>query len=197
MNSETELANQALSLIRRSIRIEDINDSNSNSIAGLCKTFLDSCRKEALEKHDWNFARNTKRLTPVEVPEEDADANFPYGFSKPPGFIIARKAENGAFFRVSGNFIFSDYADMTLTFTKDIGLSYAPAYFTNMLAVFLASKIAMPILNSTSRAKEIERKYFMQRTEAHQTDSVYGTDDNTQIYDSDAVFYTWDSSAYR
>lgn len=169
MNTETFIANTALSLAGVASTIQDLNERSPE--ANRCRPFMQLVRRQTLEAFDWNFARRRKAL--ALHGEAAPDGAWTYRYSWPSNCVQFRRIWNPLGedappipFDIELNdgatekTILSDYEDAIGIFTVDIAdLGLTTAHFQTTMATLLASFIAMPTSKNPNIRRMLQADY--------------------------------------
>ena len=188
MNTKTKIANMALSLLRINAPIIDIDQATVPS-AVICKTHIDTVIQELLEEHQWFFANEIAQLPALD--EESKHENYTCVFKLPSDCLVCRSAQDRVKYQVIGKKVYADSETITIEYTKDIDMSFAPGYFINSCAYYLAFKIAAPLGNSTSKVTAIFQVFEHSKESAKQTDAFFSGNDFQDIYTDPNAGHSW------
>ena len=147
-----EICNQALALVGGNL-IQSLDDGSTE--ADYCRAFYEPTVRAMIEDHPWNFAERTAVL-PREATAGELD--FSYSYALPSGFISVRELMNGSSRRSSQSYeirglsLATDESGGQVRYTWRAPEQYWPAKFAEAVTFALASKLAMPLAESTERA---------------------------------------------
>lgn len=162
---KVKICNMALSNIGDRDAIESLTEGTPQ--ANECLLWYDESRLEALEAHEWNFAR--QRLTLATSSDDAPSGVWTYRYQYPSNAVIVRKLQNPSGetadmvpYRIELNdaatakTILTDLKDAVAVYTADIETTtlFTP-YFVKMLAASLASNIAFALTGKLSIAKSM------------------------------------------
>lgn len=162
MSSQVKICNIALTTYLGKQTITDIDERSAT--AEQCGIHYDETRREIISEHDWSFC--TKRERMALLANNDRD-EWAYKYSMPAGLVAIRWANtpeaakaamadrriNDEARYVEGRFIYSDLRDSFIeyVFDNDDPTTYSPK-FVQAFAALLASKMALPLTETQSKA---------------------------------------------
>lgn len=170
MNTETFIANTALSLAGVKATIQSLDEQSAE--AKRCRPFMPLVRKSTLEAFDWSFARRRKALA---LHGEDAPEDmWLLRYRWPANCIAFRRIQNPLGenadpvpFAVELNdagtekTILTDMEEAIGVYTFDIqDLSLTTAHFQTTMACLLGSFIAMPTSSKVDVKRELLGQYY-------------------------------------
>ncbi len=165
-----KICNMALSHIGARSSIESIGENSAE--ARTCKLWYDPSRVEALESHDWTFARKTLALA---LHSDAADlVDWQYRYQRPADAIKLRSIINPLGLKAdrvpyrvemsddgSEETIVTNLEDASVRYTfNQANESLFSLTFTEALAFLLASKIAPALTGKRELAQEMLQAYF-------------------------------------
>jgi len=171
MASVVKLCNMALSHIGADARVASIAPPDGSVEAGHCADFYDTARTELIEPGAWRFALKRAPLAQA----ENLSAAWAYAYALPSDCLrplrILRAGtgatvftqddvqyspndHDSADFGVEGDVLFTNEAEATLVYVRDVTDSAKfPASFTSALSYLLASYLAGPIVKGNEGAR--------------------------------------------
>ena len=164
------IANMALAHVGNSEGIESLTELNSPA-AAQCNLWYDAARLQALEAHNWSFARKSLTLSTHDVAAPDK--RWAYRYQMPVDCVAARMIENPAGLKADPiPYDMEDAGDGSLSLVTDqyqavliytYNLEAASRFslsFIDLFAVALAIRIARPLTTKpglkTSLIKEFK-----------------------------------------
>lgn len=142
MTSNVEICNVALTRVDRK-RITDLLDGSTS--ANDCAVIFAPTRQELLRNHDWNFARSRQKLARLAAAPT---YEFSFAYQLPTDWLSVRAvhATSAATmqlpYRLEGQTVLSDAAEIFLTYTKDVADPAAmPADFRSLFSYRLAEQL--------------------------------------------------------
>lgn len=162
MASQIEIINVALSRIGAN-EITSLSDGTTEQ--KLAVNFWDTCRRELLRSHPWNFA-----IADIELAQIDGYQGFDYQYSYqlPSNFLRLLEFYGNPDYRVQGRQIVTDSSICKIRYIKDItDTSLWDSSFVDLLAQRLAVDLAFPLTKSQATADSMfalfDRKLKMAR----------------------------------
>ncbi len=165
--------------------ITSFDDGHAESeIAG---ALFPQIRDALLSSYAWSFASgqiHLNRLTEAPI------ADYAYAYQLPNDFLRALSAGNGSHgrglnFRISGNALHTNAADVILSYIYRPEEETFPPYFDQALIARLAAEFTIPVTENTSRAEAMmntaDREFRNARQIDAQQDSPNKIDDFTLI----------------
>ena len=169
MNTETFIANTALSLAGASSTIQSLDERSAEAVK--CRPFMQVVRRQTLEAFDWNFARRRKALAlHGDAPPEDMWAlryawpdgcvqfrriQNPLGEDADPVPYTVELSDNGA-----EKTILTNLEEAIGIWTMDVlDLSLTTAHFQTTMACLLGSFIAMPTSKNPGIKRDLLGQY--------------------------------------
>lgn len=178
--SDVEVCNGALSLLGAA-RLTSLADDNSKE-AILCRMFYETARDATLRRYPWNFC--TKRLD-FGAPVATTDPRAPvYGYTQ--GFVLPTnpyclrvlETENHVSHRVEGRVLYCDAASVKARcIIRVTSISEWDPLAANVLAVYLAALLAMPITKDKAMQQSMLSLYGSLLADAQHVDTSEGTPD--------------------
>ena len=165
MSSKLEIWNLALANIKQTPSIQGVNEDSSE--ANFCAAYYPSALKDALQKHDWNFARKRLNLSIISDLRNRPDWKYQYGYpsdclqaryivtqyrdQSPIPFDVAVLPSTGLPNSVDQKVIWTDEESAILSYTYlQENTTFFSEKFVIALSWKLSSLIAQPITNKTS-----------------------------------------------
>lgn len=167
--SAVQIANIALTTYIGAERIISMDDQSKEAFH--CKLHFDDARQELLSEWTWSFATKRERLAKLAVNDkEEWESKFalPIGLMRLNWVNDPASAKEAILCRevydtprlVEGAFIFSDLDEASCEFVFDNeDVSSYPPKFTQAFAALLASKIALPLVETASKAQNALAAY--------------------------------------
>lgn len=165
MLTAVEICNIALYRIGWKTKISALTDGTTE--AEMCNAFYDHCRRKALAKADWHFARKRLALTPE---SGDPPSEWAYQYQWETDCLAPRRlvdglqvAQRDQFVNftiawdddVNKRLIYTDMDNAALIYTYDEqDPAQFPPLFEDYLSWFIASEVAMPLSNNTKRREQ-------------------------------------------
>ena len=146
MASKINICSMATSLIGAN-RVSDLDNPTSEE-EKLCVLWWDHCVKEALETHDWKFARDYKAALAVSA---SPNAEYDHAYQLPDNCLILRylwdadaaKRVTDSEYELHGSEILTDLDTVNVVYTKnDVAVGVYPTHFVKALIYLLASYLA-------------------------------------------------------
>lgn len=157
--SKTELVNKALTLVGAN-PITNLDTDDTQNAKVVNRVYEISLRA-ILSECKWNFATTRKLLSSVSTTLDWYDTGETYIYQKPVDCIrIFGTNDPDATWREEGDYIISDTQGLGIRYVYylDIPSKY-PASFVEAFIDKLASDICYMILNSSTKAEEMYKKY--------------------------------------
>ena len=177
-SSKVQIANIALTTYLGKGRINALDEQNPTAL--MCSIHFDDARQEVLSEWPWSFA--TRRGVLARLTDDANDKpEWRSKFAKPARLLRINWvndpvcAKNAMTDRevfdppriVEGDFIYSDLDDASIEYVEDVDDPTAyPPKFTQALAANLASKIAIPLTETASKASDALAAYAQMLDEA-------------------------------
>lgn len=170
--SETTLCNDALGQIGQP-SISGIDDGST--LANRCNTFYPALRKAFLRAHRWNFAETRVELA---LNAEAPATEFAYGYTLPADCLMVREYSGGSpsaviavdlllpvtslfRYKIEGRNLLSNDGQAFIVYTADItNAALWDPLFYQMLAKFLASKLATAVLKDFKLSMALKREAY-------------------------------------
>lgn len=151
--------------------------------ARVCKRMYPQCRDELLRAHDWGFARARAVLVERTMPVALEDV-WEFAYTLPTDVarilrVVSPISSKSDDFKVMLDQDVATPVKIIVTNTEDAHLLYTAkvtdaasmdATFKNLLAVFLASRIATPLAQSSQRMQELAAQYLRAFSDATMVD---------------------------
>jgi len=182
-----DICNEALVTHIGARAISSLTESSQE--ARVCNAAYDSCRRSVLRDHPWKFAEAREVLASVTLPDQYAEWDYAYAY--PSDCLIIRKVtadgatsvtDEGIDYdtqlytnpttSVQSKIILAATDEAVLTYTKDVENSeFYDAQFSELLALRLASKIALPLTKRVQLRDALLQQYqfFLNRSKSVDT----------------------------
>lgn len=157
MSNAVEICNLALGHIGSDANVASISPPDGSVESGYCARYYPLARKLTIAMAQWSFATTRKAL--AEVTNESNVWQFAY--SQPADCIKpyrvlkagATNEQDGASFTIEGGVIYTNEAEATLVYTRDITdtTKFSPE-FISALSWMIASYLAGPIIKGNEGA---------------------------------------------
>jgi hypothetical protein len=172
--SEIAICNQALALVGA----EPISSFSDNTkTARFCQTLFAPTRDALLRSHYWNFAIARIQLAQlVDVPLFE----YSSAYALPNDCLrVIRLSDRDAQFKIEGRKLFCYLSEAYIQYVKkETDTSKWDNYFIEALSYLLASKLAYPLVQSTSLAGSLFAQYEQIVKKAMSFDGQEGSMDN-------------------
>jgi hypothetical protein len=165
---EVTISNMALSNCGSSDVIESLNEKST--AAEQCLLWYDFARRQALEAHNWSFARKRDTLA---LHSDPAPSGWYYRYAVPADYIKARLIENPGGFdldaipfdaesalTVNEQTILTDQPEAILVYTFDQAavVRFSPLFVVT-LSYLLAHYVAYPVTGNKSTKQQMLEAY--------------------------------------
>ena len=165
MSSKLQIWNLALANIKQTPSIQGVNEDSSE--ANFCRVYYEDALKDALQKHDWNFAKKRLSLAVIDDERNREDWEYQYGYpndclqaryivtprrdQSPIPFEVAILPSTGLGNSADQKVIWTDKYQAVLSYTYfQENTTFFSQKFTIALSWKLSSLIAQPITNKAS-----------------------------------------------
>jgi len=169
------ICNMALSEFGQTT-IQSLDDTSAQARA--CKLRYEPCRDELLQLHPWNFAMGFKALSLL---GEEGDPDGPpflyaYAYQKPVDCLAPLQLEEKEDkWEQTEDKIYTDTEEAMLKYTKRItDASRFPPLFSRALALYLASRLCVPLTADQSKASQLKGEFATALDHARAADEREG-----------------------
>lgn len=170
MASKVEIANNSLAMIG----VDPIIALSENSSSARNVNLIwDISRRKVLEDFAWGFAIKRKILSRLAT---NPLYEYTYEYQKPNDCIAIISTQSDLPIAIEGTSILTNDSQLTIRYVSDINNTelFSPN-FTNALAIYLASKLAYPLLADTGRANELYNYYRQSISHAKTAEALQNT----------------------
>lgn len=157
MANAVEICNLALGHIGSDANIASISPPDGSAEAGYCARYYPLARKLTISLAQWSFATTRKQLAQV----TNASVVWLFAYAQPADCIKpyrvlksgATNEQDGASFTIEGGVIYTNEAEATLVYTRDItdATKFTPE-FVSALSWMMASYLAGPVIKGNEGA---------------------------------------------
>jgi hypothetical protein len=182
VTSETELCNLALALVGNDRQLTSLTEANKP--ARLCNLMYAPTRDGVLRAHPWNFAIRRVALA-AESGFEDPTEEYDYRFPLPSDYLKIIRTTNEAAgltedYRIesssNGLMMMSTESTMSIEYIARItDVALFDPLFVEALSTRLAVKLAGPLADSATLARELREAYLGILAEARSMDAQEGS----------------------
>lgn len=173
--SDVQLCNMALSRIGSAERIQSLTDTTKNE-AVQCNLFYAQTRDEVLRTFAWPCAITRKTLSAL----SDIDLNpYDYAYQLPEDPYCLRVLNlidlanatyddlDGTAFEIEGRMLLTDESPVAIKYIRQLtDVADFDSLLVEVLILKLASKIAYPVMESTTIEQDMLKQYLMQMNQA-------------------------------
>lgn len=170
--TEVTICNSALIKLGAE-RINSLSETNKR--AKLCNEQYSKLRDEVLRSHPWNFA--IKRVA-LSLTGNTPLFDYKYEFTIPTDVLRILSVHNKAIkWRVeAGRKLLSDYSEVKIEYIAQItAAAEFDSYFSEALALRLASDLAYPLVQSMNLQNSLLQRYEYHMKHARSLDAQEGT----------------------
>lgn len=166
MATDISICNTGL-LMANANTINSFEDSTRE--AAMCKAMYETTRDAVLSKFPWSFSIFQQTLAKTtNTPLDD----FTYEYQLPTGYIrILKKDTFQNDYRIYKNKLLSDDDGVVLTYQKDPGEEFYPAYFVRLLEFKMAELLSLSMVQDEQMAQRFGQQYLLAMREARGIDS--------------------------
>lgn len=166
MATALSICNTALLLANANI-INSFDDSTRE--AAMCDALYETTKDAVLAKFSWSFSIFQETLAKTtNTPLDD----WTYEYQLPTGYLrVLKKDTLQNDYRIYKDKLLSNDDGVVLTYQKDPGVSFYPAYFVRLLEYKMAELLSKALVQDENMAKIYQQDYLIAMREARGIDS--------------------------
>jgi hypothetical protein len=179
--SAVDICNQAIDRLGAEPAIVDFDEGTA--LANICKRVYATCRNEVLRAHEWNCA--IARATLVAMTAAPV-SGYGYQYQLPVSPLCLRvlnMVDSVAEYRIEGDRLLTDEDEVGIRYIQELAdTTKYPPYLIELIALFIAGKIAYKIEQSVKQ----EYEYELRRAKAKNLEEAKQPDPETNTSWTDA-----------
>lgn len=166
MAADLSMCNTGL-LMANASKINSFDDSTRE--AAMCAAMYETTRDAILSKYPWSFSIFQEALAQTSnTPLDD----WKYEFQLPTGFMrILKKDTLQNDYRIYKDKLLSNDSEVILTYQKNPGEEFYPAYFARIIEFKLAELFSLALTQDENMAQLYQRNYLLAMREGRGTDA--------------------------
>lgn len=184
MTTKTTLTNEAMILLGKDLLV-DLDTDNTPS-AEKARAIYDQTLKDVLTEHNWSFATREATLLEAPIPAPNM-SEYAYYYELPQDYVSiiqdnddCYNAINRPDYRIEANYVLANSAPTIKYIALMEAPSIYPAYFSELLSLRLAYKLAYSLVSNVSLRDELFQLYTDKLSKAKSRDQ---REDKSRQYD--------------